>query len=290
MCPACLSALAAWAAGAGGAGGLATVAVRIGRITRRGSAAPIPTDNPRNTVMNATPVVSREEWLAARTNLLAREKELTRLRDALAEERRSLPRVEVEHEYVFRGPEGPAHLLDLFGPHPQLVVYHFMFDPAWEEGCKSCSYVMDNVAGALAHLAARDTAFAAVSRAPVEKLEAFRTRMGWTFPWYSSAGTTFNYDYHVTIDEDAGSTTYNYEPTESLARRGALPMQRGEWPGMSVFVREGDRVFHTYSTYTRGLDAFMNTYNLLDLTPLGRNEGDGIMRWIRHHDRYATTV
>ncbi|HYR12574.1 MAG TPA: DUF899 domain-containing protein [Longimicrobium sp.] len=237
--------------------------------------------------MNATPIVSREEWLAARTTLLAREKELTRQRDALAQERRSLPRVAVEKEYVFQGPQGATPLLELFGAHPQLVVYHFMFDPAWEQGCKSCSYVMDNVSGALVHLAARDTAFAAVSRAPVEKLQAFRARMGWSFPWYSSAGTTFNYDYQATVDPEAGSTTYNFEPIESLSARGALPMQAGEWPGMSVFVRDGDRVFHTYSTYTRGLDLFMNTYNLLDLTPLGRNEPDGIMRWIRHHDRYA---
>lgn len=287
MCPPCVSVLAVWAAGAGGAGGLAAAAVGLRRMARRRSAALLPHSNPRNPVMNATPVVSRDEWLAARTSLLAREKELTRQRDALAEERRRLPRVAVEQEYVFQGLDGPVPLLDLFGPHPQLVVYHFMFDPAWEQGCKSCSYVMDNVSGALVHLAARDTAFAAVSRAPVEKLQAFRARMGWTFPWYSSAGTTFNYDYQATVDPAAGSTTYNYENIDSLSARGALPMQRGDWPGMSVFVREGDRVFHTYSTYTRGLDLFMNTYNLLDLTPLGRNEPDGIMRWIRHHDRYA---
>jgi predicted dithiol-disulfide oxidoreductase (DUF899 family) len=234
------------------------------------------------------PIVSPEDWITARKALLAREKELTRLRDALAEERRRLPRVAVENDYVFEGPGGPARLLELFGPHPQLVVYHFMFDPAWEQGCKSCSYVMDNVSGGLVHLGARDTAFAAVSRAPLEKLQAFRTRMGWTFPWYSSAGSTFNYDYQATIDEEAGSTQYNYESAESLTRRGAIPMQRGEWPGMSVFVRDGDRVFHTYSTYTRGLDIFMNTYNLLDLTPLGRNEGKGEgMGWLRHHDKYA---
>ena len=287
ICPACLSAFAAWAAGAGGAGGLAAAVVGIRRAARRRSAAPFPIPNPGNTAMDTIPIVSRDEWLAARTTLLAREKELTRQGDALAEERRRLPRVAVEQEYVFQGPDGPARLLDLFGPHPQLVVYHFMFDPAWEQGCKSCSYVMDNVSGALAHLGARDTAFAAVSRAPMDKLQAFRARMGWTFPWYSSGGTTFNYDYQATVDPDAGSTTYNFEPIESLTARGALPMQAGEWPGMSVFVRDGDRVYHTYSTYTRGLDLFMNTYNLLDLTPLGRNEPDGIMRWIRHHDRYA---
>lgn len=287
MCPACLSALAAWAAGVGGAGGLAAAAVTVRRMARRRPAAPFPIPNRENTAMNATPIVSREEWLAARTALLAREKELTRQRDALAQERRRLPRVAVDQAYVFQGPEGPVPLLELFGPHPQLVVYHFMFDPAWEQGCKSCSYVMDNVSGALVHLAARDTAFAAVSRGPIEKLQAFRTRMGWTFPWYSSAGTSFNYDYQATVDPQAGNATYNFEPVESLAARGALPMQRGEWPGMSVFVRDGDRVFHTYSTYTRGLDLFLNTYNLLDLTPLGRNEGDGSMRWVRFHDQYA---
>ena len=237
--------------------------------------------------MNATPVVSRDEWLAARRTLLRREKEITHLRDAVSEEVRRLPRVEVDREYVFDGPDGPVRLIDLFGPHPQLVVYHFMFAPEWEEGCKSCSYVMDNLSGALAHLGARDTAFAAISRAPLEKLQGFKERLGWTFPWYSSGGNTFNYDFHVTLDEGAGSVEYNFEPAADLVARGEVPSTNAEMPGLSVFVREGDRVFHTYSAYQRGLDTFLNTYNLLDVTPLGRNENGRIMSWVRYHDRYV---
>jgi len=238
-------------------------------------------------------VVTRTEWLSARKELLMLEKTATRERDALARARRTLPMVAVDHEYVFDGPGGPQSLRDLFGDRSQLIVYHFMFDPAWEEGCKSCSYLADSIAGSVAHLPARDTAFAAVSRAPIDKIEAFKKRMGWTFEWVSSYRNTFNTDFAVTIDiDDAnGSDQYNYQPARALFETGKIWYRKGELPGLSVFLRNGDEVFHTYSTYQRGLDVFLNTYNLLDVTPLGRQEEDGrIMAWIKHHDRYLTTT
>ena len=232
--------------------------------------------------MHRPDVVSREEWLVARKRLLAREKEATRQRDALAAERRALPMVRIEKPYAFAGPEGRRSLLDLFTGRPQLIVYHFMFDPTWSEGCKSCSLFADTFNGAVQHLRGRDTAFAAISRAPLEKLLAFQRRMGWSFPWYSSAASDFNYDFHVTFtpeDHAAGRTEYNY-----VIQR----FPESEAPGSSVFLRDGDEVFHTYSTYARGLDHLIGTYNLLDLTPLGRHE-EGLphtMAWVRHHDRY----
>jgi predicted dithiol-disulfide oxidoreductase (DUF899 family) len=230
--------------------------------------------------MQAKKIVSRSEWTAARTQLLAKEKELNRQRDALSAERRNLPMVAIEKEYVFQGPEGPRTLADLFQGQRQLIVYHFMFGTDWEEGCASCSLVADNFGG-LVHLPQRDTAFAVVSRAPVAKIEPFKERMGWDFPWYSSAGSDFNRDFQVTLDEK--QATYNYAPV--TAQPPVYPRE-GEREGLSVFLREGDRLFHTYSTYQRGLDGLINTYNLLDLTPLGRREEDGIMRWVKHHDRY----
>ena len=232
-------------------------------------------------------VASRAEWLAARQALLAKEKEETRLRDAIAADRRALPMVRVEKPYTFDGPNGRATLRELFGNRRQLIVYHFMFGPTWAEGCRSCSYVMDNVEGALQHLAAADTAFAAVSRAPLAKIEAFKSRLGWRFPWVSSGDSDFNYDFHVTLDESRGSVEYNYESVADLQRRGELPENASDMQGMSVFLRDGDEVFHTYSTYQRGVDTFLNTYNLLDLTPLGRNETRP-MQWVRYHDRYTT--
>jgi predicted dithiol-disulfide oxidoreductase (DUF899 family) len=227
-------------------------------------------------------VVSREAWLEARRALLAREKAFTRERDALSAARRALPMVKVEKRYVFDEPGGQRTLADLFDGKRQLIVYHFMFAPEWEQGCKSCSYVADNFTGGLVHLAARDTAFAAISRAPLAKLQAFKQRMGWSFRWLSSAGTDFNYDFHVSFrpaEMAAKDVDYNYART-------AFP--HSEAPGVSVFLREGDAVFHTYSTYARGLDLLMNTYNYLDLTPLGRQEDaeSGGMAWVRHHDRY----
>jgi predicted dithiol-disulfide oxidoreductase (DUF899 family) len=225
-------------------------------------------------------IVSRDEWTAARKRLLVKEKEFNRRRDALSAERRELPMVAIEKEYVFQGPEGRRTLGDLFDGKRQLLVYHFMFAPDDDEGCPSCSFVADNFGG-LVHLGARDTAFAVVSRAPLEKINRFKKRMGWNFPWLSSFGTDFNYDFQVTLDEK--HTVYNYAPVS--AQPAGRPRE-GEREGLSVFLRDGDRVFHTYSTYQRGLDAFLNTYNFLDLTPLGRQEEDGIMRWLRHHDKY----
>ena len=235
----------------------------------------------------ALKVVSRAEWLAARKTLLRREKEFTRQRDALSAERRRLPMVRVEKAYTFEGPGGPRTLRELFGTHRQLIIYHFMFDPAWEEGCKSCSHLMDNVAGSIVHLGARDTSFAAISRAPLQKIEAFRERMGWDFPWLSSFGNDFNYDFGVTLDPEKGEYEYNYAAAKDLLARGKIWFAKGELPGLSVFFREGDQVFHAYSTYQRGLDLPLNTYNLLDLTPLGRQEeGERPQGWVRHHDKY----
>jgi predicted dithiol-disulfide oxidoreductase (DUF899 family) len=224
---------------------------------------------------------TREEWLAARLQLLEKEKELNRQRDALSAERRKLPMVAIEKEYVFQGPEGRRTLADLFDGRRQLLVYHFMFGPDDTEGCPLCSFVADNFAGSLVHLAARDTAFAVISRAPLGKITPFKKRMGWTFPWLSSFGTDFNYDFQVTLDEQ--HTVYNYAPVS--AQPAGRPHE-GEREGLSVFLRDGERLFHTYSTYQRGIDSFLNTYNFLDLTPLGRQEEEGIMRWVRYHDKY----
>ncbi len=226
-------------------------------------------------------IVSREAWLAARKELLAKEKEHDKRRDALNAERRELPMVKVEKEYSFDGPGGKVTLAELFQGRKQLVVYHFMFDPSWEAGCKSCSLLADTFDGAVKHLPARDTTFVAISRAPLAKLEAFKKRMGWSFAWVSSADSTFNFDYHVSFREEERKTgEYNYKPT-------GFP--ESEAPGASVFLREGDQVFHTYSTYARGLDHLIATYDYLDLTPLGRNEKDlpyG-MSWVRRHDEYS---
>ena len=239
--------------------------------------------------MKRPAIVSRAEWLIARKELLAKEKAETRQRDEVAAARRGLPMVEILTPYVFDGTDGPVSLGDLFQGRTQLIVNHFMFDPAWEEGCKSCSHMADNYAGALVHLAARETSFAAVSRAPIAKIDAFKARMGWTFPWVSSARNGFNLDFAVTVDVEGveGSAGYNYERAETLFRAGKIWFPKGELPGLSAFLRQDDRLFHTYSTYQRGLDPFLNTYNLLDVTVLGRQEEDGrIQAWIRHHDRY----
>ena len=230
-------------------------------------------------------VVSREAWLAARKDLLVKEKEFNRQRDTLSAERRNLPMVRIDKDYVFEGPTGHRKLADLFEGRRQLIVYHFMFDPAWEEGCKGCSYMADNFAGSLVHLAARDTSFAVISRAPVAKIEAFKQRMAWDFPWLSSNGNDFNYDFQVTVDE--AHPVYNYrQDYYALAPEKKRGPQTGEAPGLSIFLRDGENVYHTYSTYTRGLDLFLNTYNFLDHTPLGRHENGKGMAWLRHHDRY----
>ncbi len=239
--------------------------------------------------MDLPRIVSRAQWLAARKELLAKEKVATRARDALSAERRELPMVEIEKEYVFDGPHGRANLRDLFAEQRQLLVYHFMFDPSWDEGCPSCSYFADSFAGAIAHLGARNTSFAVVSRAPLAKLEAFEQRMGWSFPWFSSFASDFNYDFGVTLDVAEGSVEYNYESVAKLRESGKIWIEDGELPGLSVFLRDGERIFHTYSTYQRGLDLMLNTYNFLDVTPLGRQEDEEpyVMAWVRHHDTYA---
>ena len=228
-------------------------------------------------------VVSPAEWLAARKELLAKEKEFTRLRDELSRERREMPWEKVEKKYVFEGPQGKATLSDLFGTRSQLIIYHFMFGPGWKEGCPSCSFLADSFDAAALHLAQRDTSFAVISLATLPEIQAFQKRMGWRFQWLSSHGSDFNHHFQVSVSKqeiEGGKTEYNYEPTN-------FPSE--ERPGLSVFCREDDEIFHTYSTYARGLDILLPTYNLLDLTPKGRDE-EGLpwpMAWVRHHDRYG---
>ncbi len=227
-------------------------------------------------------IVSKEEWLSARLELLEKEKELTRLRDEVSRELRKLPWERVEKEYVFAGPAGEETLSDLFAGRSQLIVYHFMFDPEWAEGCKSCSLLADHYNSAIVHLEQRDATLVTVSRAPLETLAEFQRRMGWTFKWVSSHGSDFNRDYHVTFDAAGPDTEvyYNYEMQ-------SFPVS--EAPGMSVFAKRAGSVFHTYSTYARGLDRFIGVYHLLDTLPKGRDEDDFAygMEWVRHHDRYA---
>jgi len=227
--------------------------------------------------MSLPQVVSREEWLAARKELLTREKELTRARDALSADRRRLPMVEVEKDYLFEGPDGKASLLDLFAGRRQLIVYHFMFDPEWTDGCPSCSAGAEERApGLFQHLATRDTTLAHVSRAPLAKIEDYRRRKGWTFDWYSSYGSEFNYDYAVTMDESVAPIIYNYKSLDEHRAAGTdyyfSGPQPSEQPGFSCFVRDGDSVFHTYSTYGRGGEQLGGSYYYLDLTALGRQE------------------
>jgi predicted dithiol-disulfide oxidoreductase (DUF899 family) len=228
-------------------------------------------------------VVSHDEWLAARKTYLAEEKAFSRARDALSEKRRELPWEKIEKNYLFDGPHGKETLADLFGGKSQLIVYHFMLGPDWEAGCPSCSLLADHFDGAVAHLAQRDVTFLVVSRAPLPQIEKFKARMGWHFKWVSSFGTDFNYDYQVSAspeEKTTGKTLYNYELT-------TFPSE--ERPGASVFYKnDKGEVFHTYSSYGRGLDILIGAYNLLDLAPKGRDEA-GLpwpMAWVRHHDRY----
>ncbi|MBV1868878.1 MAG: DUF899 domain-containing protein [Marinosulfonomonas sp.] len=231
----------------------------------------------------AITIASRQDWLEQRKNLLEREKEFNRTRDALSAARRELPWVRIEKDYQFDGKDGAVSLGDLFGAHSQLVVYHFMFAPDWQAGCKSCSFWMDNFEGTEAHLGARDTALAMVSSAPLETLQKFRERMGWTMPWVSAGSSNFNQDFGVTFsDQDVaeGNANYNYR----TIKRGG-----GEMPGVSVFSRDDNgAMYHTYSTYSRGLDMLNGAYHILDLTPKGRNEGalDFTMSWLQLHDQY----
>jgi len=228
-------------------------------------------------------VVSREEWLKERRALLTKEKELTRQKDAVSAERRKLPWVKLEKNYVFDGPNGKVALADLFDGRSQLLVYHFMFGPDWAEGCPSCSFLMDHTDGTLIHLAQRDVTFCAVSRAPIEKIEAFKKRMGWRVKWVSSNQNDFNYDFHVSFtkeDQAKGKVDYNYTMAEFPST---------EAPGLSVFYKDdAGNIFHTYSSYGRGTETGVGTYHYLDLVPKGRDE-DGLsftMAWVRHHDRY----
>ena len=230
--------------------------------------------------MTKHPVVSRKEWLDARKRHLEHEKEMTRMRDRLAEERRSLPWVKVEKTYVFDTPDGRKTLSDLFDNRSQLIIHHFMFHPDWDAGCKTCSFDADHAEGALVHLENHDVSYVHVSRAPLEKIEAYKKRMGWTARWVSSFGSDFNYDYHVsfTLEELArGKVFYNYRLQEGIE----------EVPGLSVFFKDEDgAVYHTYSSYARGNEEVLGAYMYLDITPKGRNETQ-IMDWIRRHDEYA---
>jgi predicted dithiol-disulfide oxidoreductase (DUF899 family) len=231
------------------------------------------------TTGNLPEVVSREEWLAARKELLAKEKELTRARDQVNAARRRLPMVRVDKPYTFEGPDGTVGLLDLFEGRPQLVMHHFMFGPEWDNACPSCSSAADGI-GNLRQLRVRNTTLVAVSRAPYAKLAAFRERMGWTFPWYSSYGSDFNYDFHATLDDRVVPVLLHFRTEAELAEVGT-PWTREPWtesmrgaelPGISAFLRVGEEVFHTYSTYGRGIEEFHNGYQYLDLTALGRQE------------------
>jgi predicted dithiol-disulfide oxidoreductase (DUF899 family) len=230
------------------------------------------------------PIVSPEKWLAARRELLREEKEFTQARERLAARRRQLPWVKIEKRYTFESPAGRVSLADLFEGRSQLIVYHFMFGPGWEEGCKSCSYVSDHLDATVVHLKARDASFAAISHAPLAEFAPFKRRMGWTFNWVSAHGGGFNQDFHVsfTPEEIAGGKKvfYNFGLTE-------VPVE--ELPGLSVFTRDtAGVIYHTYSTYSRGLDPLIGTYHLLDLVPKGRDEAglEFPMAWVRHHDRY----
>lgn len=276
MCPACFATIAWIMAGATTAGGAAVFVAARHRSAQRADRLEEPQTNSEMTDisrMESMPrIVAQEDWEDARQALLVREKELRRELDALAAARRRLPMVAVEKDYLLAGPDGPASLHDLFRGRRQLIIYHFMFAPAWEAGCIGCSMLTDNV-GHLAHLHARDTSFALISRAPIDKLIAYRRRMGWSLPWYSSFGTDFNYDMGVTHGEN-------------------------EHHGLSVFLRSGQRVFRTYFTTDRGVDVLNGNFNLLDFTPLGRQERwedspEGWPQtepyvWWRRHDEYDT--
>jgi len=235
--------------------------------------------------MKKPTVVSPQKWLAARRSLLRQEKKFSRLRTQLTQRRQALPWVKVEKDYVFSTPDGKKTLAELFAGRSQLIVYHFMYGPGWDEGCMGCSFVSDHFDGAIAHLGARDVTLTAVSIAPLKEFAAFKRRMGWKFPWVSSHGTSFNHDFGVTFTPEevaSGRANYNFTPQK---------IGIDELPGLSVFARDAaGNIYHTYSTYSRGLEALIGAYSLLDLVPKGRDE-DGLersMQWVRHHDRYKS--
>lgn len=223
------------------------------------------------TIIAHPPVVSYSEWLAQRTQLLEHEKEVTHQYDRVAAERRRLPMVRIEKEYAFDGPSGKLRLLDLFEDRAQLIVYHFMFDPAWEKGCPGCTGFVDAL-GDLSMLAERNTTFALISRAPLAKLEAYKKQHGWSWPWYSSFESDFNYDFHVTFDEKVRPVEYNFRSKAEIIARGSPDHFDGEAHGLSVFFRLNDEVYHTYSAYARGVESLTDSYSLLDTTPYGRQE------------------
>jgi len=229
--------------------------------------------------LRSHPVVSREQWNQARRELLRQEKEVTRLNDELSSARRALPWVQLEKDYVFTGPDGKKTLGELFDGRSQLLIYHFMLAPDWEQGCKGCSFLADHFDGANQHLAHHDVTLVAVSRAPWRQIAPFKQRMGWHFDWYSSDGSDFNQDFHVSAAADeiaSGKREYNFETVDYM----------DEMPGISAFYRDAEgRIFHTYSTYARGLDVLLGTHHFLDLTAKGRDEAQ-TMDWVRHHDRY----
>lgn len=228
-------------------------------------------------------IVDPESWKTARIALLAKEKAATHARATLAEERRALPYTRVTKSYAFDTTDGSRTLRELIGNRAQLLVYHFMFAPSWEAGCKSCSLVAESFDHLVPHLAAQDTAFVAVSRAPLAKLLAYRERLGWTFPWVSSNASDFNFDFRVSFTDEeraAGRAEYNYGP---------LKLPQTDLPGFSTFVPDGEDVLHAYSTFGRGVEALMNVYSLLDLTPRGRQEHGQGMAWVRRRDEYGTT-
>ena len=233
-------------------------------------------------LMEDREIVSEADWLVARKDLLTREKEFSRQRDALSAARHSLPWVKIDKKYVFDGPKGKETLAELFDGRSQLIDYHFMLGPGWGEGCKSCSYLADHFDGANRHLPHRDVTFVVISRAPLSEIKAYQKRMGWRFKWLSSHDNEFNFDYHVSFtkeEEKANKVYYNYGTGEFMS---------DELPGLSVFYKdENGDIFHTYSTYARGLDILVGAYNFLDLVPKGRDENpDSTMDWVRRHDEY----
>lgn len=236
------------------------------------------------TTLSKPEIVSRQEWLAARKALLAKERAATHQLDAVRAERRRMPWVKVDKDYVFQGPEGPCTLADLFRGRSQLAVYHYMLTPGSDHICKGCSFIADHIDSARQHFEQADLAFAAISRVPLERIEQVRQRLGWTFPWVSSHGTDFNFDFGVSFRKEdiaAGRAIYNY----------GTPIKSSEdMHGTSIFARnERGEIFHTYSTFARGDEVLMGAFSWLDLTPKGRNEGDGVMSWLKLHDEYETS-
>ena len=245
-------------------------------------AAPQPTPPTKERLMSKHQIVNHEEWIAVRKSFLAKEKEFTHLRDQLSRERRELPWEHVKKQYLFEGASGKETLADLFGKRSQLIVYHFMYGPDWEGGCRSCSFWADNFNGIIPHLNQRDVSFVAISRAPLSKLQAQARKLGWTFKWVSSYGNDFNFDYNVSFSPEArarGEAVYNY----------GMPIKDSEeMPGISVFFRDGDQIFHSYSTYGRGLDMLNTAYHYLDIAPKGRDEDslDFPMAWVKYRTDY----